>query len=336
MFTTGRGLHLVVGAANTPRRSTLLPLPEGANRLGFSPGGSFAWAMNTSGRISGWRCDEVLDGFHLPGWDVFIHALLCLEEGRWLGLIAPMRLPIAADEEPKWEQKLVCGDRFGREIWSVELKARLPNVQPNLDLFLTTDARNVAVVGNGDVRWFDVATGTEKAGAEQGHPPLPEVRVPAFPTPEPSLNALSVPARLVARLSERTVRIWSFDEKPIVDDDRLTLPGECSRLAFSANGRLLAAGTHDGQVVVWRTDDWSRVLTSSAHSDSVTALAFWPGGQQLLTAGGEGKVILWDLREGIERFQWHVEERPSALAVSRDGATIAVALAYSTRQFLRC
>ena len=67
--------------------------------------------------------------------------------------------------------------------------------------------------------------------------------------------------------------------------------GEVS-LAFSPDGRLLAGGQQDGDVLLWTTDGWHQV--GQLPSAGALGLVFSPGGGTLATSR-EGAVVLWDV-----------------------------------------
>ncbi|MEO5335611.1 MAG: hypothetical protein H7841_01770 [Magnetospirillum sp. WYHS-4] len=57
------------------------------------------------------------------------------------------------------------------------------------------------------------------------------------------------------------------------------------RLAFSADGSLLAGGTTEGEVVIWEACRGRKLMSLSPHRGPVTALAFSPSGRRLASAG---------------------------------------------------
>ena len=94
--------------------------------------------------------------------------------------------------------------------------------------------------------------------------------------------------------------------------DRLTEPRvlaeglasvEC--LAFTSDGRKLAAGSGDGSVLIWETASGELTATFTGHTRSVLALAFSPDNTTLATGTGTwadlaepGEIRMWNLATG--------------------------------------
>lgn len=75
-----------------------------------------------------------------------------------------------------------------------------------------------------------------------------------------------------------------------------------SALAFSPDGKRLAAATVEGGVFLWACDDWKELFVQDAHLGAIDAIAFSPKGDRVLTAGNDGKVCIWKLSpDGMEK-----------------------------------
>ena len=72
-------------------------------------------------------------------------------------------------------------------------------------------------------------------------------------------------------------------------------PPEIYYLAWSANGRSLAAGGRDGTLVVWDARARDSPVRLAGHERAVLGLAWHPRNRRLASASDDGTVRLWDV-----------------------------------------
>lgn len=74
--------------------------------------------------------------------------------------------------------------------------------------------------------------------------------------------------------------------------------GTVSSVAFSPDGRLLAAGIANGDIRLWRVVDGDPLLTCRGHTDWPWAIAFSPDGRTIASGSQDQTVRLWDVNTG--------------------------------------
>ncbi|GIV19879.1 MAG: hypothetical protein KatS3mg023_1630 [Armatimonadota bacterium] len=107
--------------------------------------------------------------------------------------------------------------------------------------------------------------------------------------------------------------------------------GEITCLAFSPDGQLLATGSNDHTVKIWRVSDGSLVRTLSGHPDErYYCVAFSPDGQMLASGTESGAIRIWDVSSGsIVRTLTEPDLMPATLAFSPDGQFLVAGARYS-------
>jgi WD40 repeat protein/predicted Ser/Thr protein kinase/DNA-directed RNA polymerase subunit RPC12/RpoP len=106
--------------------------------------------------------------------------------------------------------------------------------------------------------------------------------------------------------------------------------GEIRSLAFSPDGRWLAAGSgrpgRSGEVRLWALDSHKLHAVLPGHAGPVRALAFTPDGRTLVSGGLDGLLVLWDplVAQPRLRLPGH-EGGVMSAAFTPDGRTLVTA-----------
>jgi WD40 repeat protein len=170
-------------------------------------------------------------------------------------------------------------------------------------LAFTADARVVAAgTAKGEVKAWDAAAGTQRA-AFQAH--AGTVFGLAFNADGTALATSGVEATRENVITDVAIKLWDAE----TGRPRLTLQRQLDlfrTLAFTPDGRTLAAGGRDCTVKLWDTTSGHLRTVLPGHTRRITGLAFTPDGNFLVSASGvlgegwwikEGEIKLWDATE---------------------------------------
>lgn len=102
--------------------------------------------------------------------------------------------------------------------------------------------------------------------------------------------------------------------------------GGISSVAYSPDGALLAAASHDGEIRLWQTVGSQPHLTCEGHTGFAWSVAFSPDGKTLASASKDQTVRLWDVHTGqhLKTLSDHTNQVRS-VAFSPDGEILASA-----------
>lgn len=102
---------------------------------------------------------------------------------------------------------------------------------------------------------------------------------------------------------------------------RFGIPESCplssiNCLAFSPDGRTLAAGAEDGTVVMWELASGKERVRFTGHEAKVTALVFTPDGRRLLSASEDCSILIWKAMALVDGGRTKVDQMDALKAKS--------------------
>ncbi len=88
---------------------------------------------------------------------------------------------------------------------------------------------------------------------------------------------------------------------PSVEEDSAVNPlciqslSPVKAVAFSPDGKHLAIGCEDCEVVLWSMAAQKEIFKLKKHTQQITSVAFSQEGKNLATGGRDGCVVIWNL-----------------------------------------
>src|SRR5437899_387663 len=232
--------------------------------------------------------------------------LVGMIEGRLSPKMPPAGSGLSAAEIATIKAWIDAGASAGAgrgEMASAPQPAILPAIRPTVPVrgavsavAFSPDGRLLAVGGYRQVRLLDASNGSTDQGQER----------------RAAKSAGSHPSSLVPH---------PFVLGPAA--------GPITSLAFSPNGRLLAAAGgapgQFGEIQLWDVAQRRLVRTLRGHRDAVYGVAFSPDGRTLAAASYDRLVSLWSLAGGPPRMLKDHIDAVYAVAFSPDGRQVASA-----------
>ncbi len=93
-------------------------------------------------------------------------------------------------------------------------------------------------------------------------------------------------------------------------------------VAYSPDGRLIAAGTASGNVIVWQVAENRQFLILTGHTYWVRSVAFSPDGSTMATGSGDCTVRLWNVETGQCKVLEGHTDWVRSVAFNLDGSTL--------------
>jgi WD40 repeat protein len=137
----------------------------------------------------------------------------------------------------------------------------------------------------------------------------------------------------VARWGDAVTAVWNPKQTgtaKILEELKTPLPASPHALALSPDGHVAILGTGDGKITAWDTKTGKSVFSEEVYppgagDNAVTEIVVLPGGTHFATAGRDGRVILWELKEFKKFKEYRGPEGPWRLVVSPDNKSLLMA-----------
>jgi WD40 repeat protein len=177
-------------------------------------------------------------------------------------------------------------------VWDLDTRQAVHTLsahsEPILNLAFTPDGRRLISAGRDRVvNVWDLKDAARAA-------PVPHWTMPQFSL-SPWSMALSRDGNRLAiggPTADGNVRLYDMRNgtllHTLMDDLRII------SVAFSPDGRLVAAAGHDCIVRLWEVSSGREVLQLRGHTDLIGHVAFSPDGERLVSASADGTVRVWD------------------------------------------
>ncbi|MDM8537639.1 hypothetical protein QUF70_12850 [Desulfobacterales bacterium HSG17] len=101
-----------------------------------------------------------------------------------------------------------------------------------------------------------------------------------------------------AYLRGKTLQNVNFSKSDLSGSVFNHIFGSIYSLAYSPDGKILAASDSGNRIWLWDTNDFKLVSTLEGHSGWVSFINFSPDGKQIVSSGHDSTVRIWDVASG--------------------------------------
>lgn len=223
-----------------------------------------------------------------------------------------------ADPAFSQDNRLFCAigpDSRSVMIWDRVEKKDLPPIKNDVELqsfLISRDGKVILTIDkdDGNIKSWDVGSQREVARLVRNKKPE---NLNDDNYLESEAAVLSPDGQWLAFSDSNKVGLWQVSSggAPLAPANQ-QMRGVVSAIAFSPDGKLLAAGDQTGAVRIWDVTTRQELGTFMAHKDIVTALAFSNDGRTLASggAGRDGAVKLYGLTAMRELLTLRHEPSP--------------------------
>lgn len=236
------------------------------------------------------------------------------------------------DPDDLLSHRLVVLDPSGApHPWnSLLTKNWMPSSVSETDLVVVVHEREIdlgsqSYLGGDPITRYRIETDFELREAHTGQILITNTIIGTEPPLFPDQAPVNMTRLEGSRATVFDLQYW-LEEVVLTPRALLTLNGHTDRvssLAFSPDGQILASGSLDETVLLWRGFDSTLLRTLTVPARAVHGLAFSPDGQTLASASDYG-IYLWRVADGalLQTFEWQ-SNIVQSVAFSPDGQVLA-------------